>query len=66
VDPARARIVRIRSTLSLGRFVASEAYAADVPLRSDLTVLTPPRAWPLTPAGDFDAASDLLAESAGR
>jgi hypothetical protein len=61
VDPAGARIVRIRSTLALDRFVASEACAADVAGRSDLTLLAPPRPWPLTPTGDFDAATDLLA-----
>ena len=62
VEPAAARIVRIRSTLALGRFVASEACAPDLHGRSDLTVLAPARPWPLTAVGDFDAAGDLLAE----
>ena len=66
VEPGAARIVRIRSTLALGRFVASEACAPDVAGRSDLTLLAPAQPWPLTPAGDFDAAGDLLAEPAGR
>jgi hypothetical protein len=66
VDPARARVVRIRSTLALDRFVASEAYAADVAGREDLTLLAPPRPWPLTPAGDFDAGGDLLAGPSGQ
>jgi hypothetical protein len=61
VDPGRARVVRIRSTLALDRFVASEGYAAEVAARSDLTVLAPPRPWALTPAGDFDGGADLLA-----
>jgi hypothetical protein len=64
VDTGRARVVRIRSTLALGRFVASEAYAAELADRSDLTVLASPRPWPLTPAGDFDPAADLLSEPA--
>ena len=64
VDTAHARVVRIRSTLALGRFVASEAYAPELAGRSDLTVLAPPRPWPLTPAGDFDPAADLLSDSA--
>lgn len=64
VDTDRARVVRIRSTLALGRFVASEAYAAELADRSDLTVLAPSRPWPLTPAGDFDPAADLLSEPA--
>lgn len=64
-DPARARVVRIKSTLALGRFVASEACARELDGRSDLTLLTPPRPWPLTREGDFDPAGDLLVESAG-
>jgi hypothetical protein len=63
-DPAQARVVRIRSTLALGRFVASEAFAREVAERKDLTLLAPPRPWPLTPAGDFDANGDLLSASA--
>jgi lactate racemase-like protein len=64
VDAAQARVVRIRSTLALGRFVASEAYAGELAGRSDLTVLGAPRPWTLTPAGDFDPAADLLSEPA--
>ncbi len=61
-DPEKTRVVRIRSTLALGRFVASAAFAPEIEARPDLTVLAPARAWPLTPGGDFDAAFDLLSE----
>jgi hypothetical protein len=44
--------------------VASEAFAREVDGRPELSVLAPPRPWPLTPAGDFDAAGDLLAAAA--
>jgi hypothetical protein len=63
-DPAETRVVRIRSTLALGQFVASAAFAPEIDGRPDLTVLAPARAWPLTAAGDFDAAGDLLSEPA--
>ncbi|HVR69867.1 MAG TPA: lactate racemase domain-containing protein [Vicinamibacteria bacterium] len=63
-DPAEARVVRIRSTLALDRFVASEAFAAELAERSDLAARAPAQAWPLTPGGDFDAKGDLLAEPA--
>ena len=64
VEPAGARVLRIRSTLALDRFVASEAFAPELEGRTELTVVAPPRPWTLTPAGDFDAASDLLAPTA--
>jgi hypothetical protein len=64
-DPEKARIVRVRNTLAVDRFVASEAYAAEVAERDDLTVVIPPRPWTLDAQGNFDSASDLLA-SAGR
>jgi hypothetical protein len=60
-DPDQARIVRVRNTLAVDRFVASEAYAAEVAERDDLTVLIPPRPWTLDAQGNFDSASDLLA-----
>jgi hypothetical protein len=41
--------------------VASEAYAAEVAERDDLTVVIPPRPWTLDAQGNFDSASDLLA-----
>jgi hypothetical protein len=65
VDREKARIVRVRNTLAVDRFVASEAYAAEVAERDDLTVLIPPRPWTLDAQGNFDSASDLLAP-AGR
>ncbi|HEV8254139.1 MAG TPA: hypothetical protein VGQ78_05255 [Vicinamibacteria bacterium] len=60
-DAERARIVRVRNTLALDRFVASEVYAAEVAARDDLTVVRPPRPWGLDAEGNFDPAGDLLA-----
>ena len=59
-DPERARIVRVRNTLAVDRFVASAAYADEVAKRDDLAVLVPPRSWPLSRDGNFDPAGDLL------
>ena len=59
-DPERVRIVRVRNTLALDRFVASAAYADEVAQRSDLGVLSPPGPWTLTAEGNFDADRDLL------
>ena len=60
-DPEKPRIVRVRNTLAVDRFVASEAYAAEVAERDDLTVVVPPRPWALDAQGNFDPATDLLA-----
>jgi hypothetical protein len=60
-DPEKARIVRVRNTLAVDRFVASEAYAAEIAARDDLTVVVPPRPWTLDAQGNFDPATDLLA-----
>jgi hypothetical protein len=60
-NPSAPRIVRIRHTLALDRVVVSEAYAADLAERSDLTVLVPPTEWRFDDAGNFDPATDLLA-----
>ena len=62
-DPERARIVRVRNTLSVDRFVASEAYAPEIASRSDLKVVVPPRPWALDAQGNFDPAEDLLART---
>src|SRR5687768_15390294 len=51
--PERARVIRIKNTLMLGEVEVSEAYAADVAKRSDLTVLGE------APLG-FDAAGRLI------
>ena len=64
VAPEEARVLRIRNTLALDRFVASEAFAAEVAGRPELTVLAPPRPWAFDAGGDFDPAGDLLAASA--
>ena len=60
-EPEKARIVRVRNTLAVDRFVASEAYAAEIAARDDLTVVVPPRPWTLDAQGNFDPATDLLA-----
>jgi hypothetical protein len=61
VEPAGARVLRIRNTLALDRFVASDAFAPEVASRPELTLLAPPRPWAFDAAGDFDPAGDLLA-----
>ena len=51
--PERARVIRIKNTLMLGELEVSQAYAAEVARRSDLTVLGE------APLG-FDAAGRLI------
>jgi hypothetical protein len=63
-DPERARIVRVRNTLALDRFVASAAYADEVAQRSDLDVISPAEAWTLGADGNFDQGRDLLGHAA--
>jgi hypothetical protein len=60
-DPERARIVRVKNTLALDRFVASAAYADEVAQRSDLELISPAEAWTLGADGNFDQSRDLLA-----
>ncbi|HEU0175109.1 MAG TPA: hypothetical protein VFV58_12690 [Blastocatellia bacterium] len=59
-DPAEARVVRVRNTLALDRFVASSAYASEIAERDDLTVLQSSADWRFTDDGDFDSVNDLL------
>jgi hypothetical protein len=59
-DPAEARVVRVRNTLALDRFVASSAYAPEIAERGDLTVLQSSVDWRFTDDGDFDPDYDLL------
>jgi hypothetical protein len=58
--PAEARIVRVRNTLALDRFVASSTYASEIAERDDLTVLQSSVDWRFTDDGDLDPAFDLL------
>ena len=44
-DPAQARVMRIRHTLDLAELELSEAFAAEVATREDLTVLSEPAEW---------------------
>jgi hypothetical protein len=60
-DAAKAGIVRIRSTLALDRFIASDTYAAEIAERRDLQVVSGPVEWGFDGRGDFDAKQDLLA-----
>jgi Domain of unknown function (DUF362) len=61
-DPANAAIVRIRSTLALDRFVASETYAPAIAARDDLRIVSEPVGWQFDERGDFPTVADLLAE----
>lgn len=63
-DPASARIVRVRNTLALDRFVATSVYAHEIAERDDLTVLLSDQDWRFTEAGDFDPAHDPLLNQA--
>ena len=44
-DPALARVMRIRNTLDLAQLELSEAFAAEVATREDLTALSEPAEW---------------------
>ncbi len=60
-----ARIVRVRNTLALDRFLVSTAYAPDLAARDDLHVIGAPCDWAFTEAGDLDPRTDRLAELPG-
>src|SRR5260221_12398662 len=49
--PATARIVRVRNTLALDRFVVSPALASALRGRDDLRVVSPASEWAFDPAG---------------
>jgi hypothetical protein len=59
-DPASARILRVRNTLAMDKFVASATYAPEIAERKDLTVLKPSEDWRFTANDDFDPTHDLL------
>jgi hypothetical protein len=52
-DPATARIVRIKNTLTLDRFVATESYVPEISERNDLNLLESARDWQFTPEGNL-------------
>jgi len=52
-DPATARIVRIKNTLALDRFVATDAYASEISERRDLNLLESPQDWRFTAEGNL-------------
>jgi hypothetical protein len=59
-DPSAPRIARIRHTLALDRIVLSEA--CQQLLSADVEVLVPATDWRFDATGNFDPATDLLAE----
>ena len=65
-DPAGPRLLRIRNTLALDRIVASEAYMPEIEGRDDLSLVVPPGEWRFDRGGNFDPATDLLAEALAR
>jgi hypothetical protein len=60
-EPAEARVVRVRNTLAMDRFVATANYATELAERSDLRIVREAGAWRFNAAGDLDVADDLLA-----
>ena len=54
VEPAKAKVLRIRDTLHLGEVLVSEAYAREAEARADLSVLEKPADM------SFDERNDLL------
>jgi hypothetical protein len=58
--PATARIVRVRNTLALDRFVVSPVLAKELGGRDDLRVVGPASEWAFDAAGDLDPAGDPL------
>jgi hypothetical protein len=61
VEPEQARVVRLRNTLALDRFVVTANYAAELAERHDLRVVGEAETWRFTDEGDFDPVDDLLA-----
>jgi hypothetical protein len=59
-DPAKARIVRVRNTLALDRFVATENYVEEISRRKEFRVLRDASEWRFTSEGDLDPGADLL------
>jgi hypothetical protein len=59
-EPARIRAVRIRNTLDLNVFLASEAFAGEIASRDDLHVLDGPLPSAFDTSGNFDSKHDLL------
>lgn len=53
-----AKIVRVRNTLALDRFIATSNYADKIAGRADLRVLQQPREWSFTSEDDFDTGFD--------
>lgn len=60
VEPTRAKLLWICNTLDVVEVECSEAYLNDARQRSDLEVLTEPRAMPLDAAGNLPASLSEL------
>ena len=58
VSSAEARVVRLRNTLALDRFIISANYEAEMRERDDLSIVQSPRPWRFTSEGNFDSAND--------
>jgi hypothetical protein len=61
-DAARVRMVRVRNTLDMRRFLASEAFAGEIATREELQVLDGPSPWPFDGSGNFDEHRRNLVE----
>lgn len=61
VSAESARIVRIKNTLALERFVVTANYAAAIAERSNLRSVGEAQPWRFNDQGDLDTAADLLA-----
>jgi Lactate racemase N-terminal domain len=61
-DPVRVRMVRIRNTLDLSVFLASEAFAGEMASRADLNVLAGPSPMAFDVSGNFDSNLASLTE----
>ncbi|MCI0662262.1 MAG: nickel-dependent lactate racemase [Acidobacteria bacterium] len=59
-EESSARIVRVRNTLALDRFIATVNYSGEIADRNDLSIIETGRDWHFTSAGDFDPAFDLM------
>jgi hypothetical protein len=57
-DPSKAKVIRIKDTLTLGTILVSEAFADAVKGRKDLTPLGPPEEIAFDAAGNLGALPD--------
>lgn len=60
--PEHARILRVRNTLALDRFVASDAFADDIARRPDLRIVAGPVPWASDSAGHLEPIGSRIWE----